>query len=53
MPGLSASPCRDCAAENRWRPFCAANVADSVDLGAWASEQYRVAGAGSTLIPRR
>lgn len=27
---------------NRWRPFCSERCR-SVDLGAWASERYRVA----------
>lgn len=30
--------------DNRWRPFCSERCR-SVDLGAWASEQYRVASA--------
>ena len=29
---------------NRWRPFCS-NRCAGVDLGAWASEGYRVAAA--------
>jgi endogenous inhibitor of DNA gyrase (YacG/DUF329 family) len=28
-------------AENRYRPFCSARCKDS-DLGAWATEKYRV-----------
>ncbi|MES2960743.1 MAG: DNA gyrase inhibitor YacG [Pseudomonadota bacterium] len=41
-------PCPSCgepsvfAASNRWRPFCSARCA-GVDLGAWASESFRVA----------
>lgn len=41
-------PCPTCgepsvfAAQNRWRPFCSPRCA-GVDLGAWASEGYRVA----------
>ena len=40
-------PCPRCAAPslfspaNRWRPFCSERCA-GVDLGAWASEAYRV-----------
>jgi endogenous inhibitor of DNA gyrase (YacG/DUF329 family) len=29
------------SAENRWRPFCSARC-KLIDLGAWASEAYRV-----------
>ena len=29
-------------AENRYRPFCSARC-NGVDLGAWASDQYRIA----------
>ena len=29
---------------NRWRPFCSERC-KHIDLGAWASEQYRIAGA--------
>jgi endogenous inhibitor of DNA gyrase (YacG/DUF329 family) len=32
------------APENRWRPFCSARCR-GLDLGAWASEDYRVAAA--------
>ena len=41
-------PCPTChqpavfAPTNRWRPFCSERCR-SADLGAWASEQYRVA----------
>lgn len=31
------------APENRWRPFCSERCR-RIDLGAWASERYRVAG---------
>jgi len=31
------------AASNRWRPFCSERCRVA-DLGAWASETYRVAG---------
>ncbi|MBK1714685.1 DNA gyrase inhibitor YacG [Rubrivivax gelatinosus] len=30
--------------ENRWRPFCSERCRN-LDLGAWASESYRVAAA--------
>jgi len=45
-------PCPSCgepslfAPGNRWRPFCSARCA-GVDLGAWASEEFRVAAAPS------
>ena len=29
--------------ENEWRPFCS-EVCKLIDLGAWASEDYRIAG---------
>lgn len=29
--------------ENRWRPFCSQRCRQ-IDLGAWASDQYRVPG---------
>ncbi|HRO57838.1 MAG TPA: DNA gyrase inhibitor YacG [Burkholderiaceae bacterium] len=29
--------------ESRWRPFCSERC-KSVDLGAWASERYRISG---------
>lgn len=41
-------PCPTCrqpapfSPDNRWRPFCSARCR-GVDLGAWASEDYRVA----------
>lgn len=31
------------AASNRWRPFCSERCR-LMDLGAWASESYRIAG---------
>jgi uncharacterized protein len=40
-------PCPQCgqaalfAASNRWRPFCSERCR-TIDLGAWASESYRV-----------
>lgn len=40
-------PCPTCrrptpfVAENRWRPFCSERCR-GMDLGAWASEDYRV-----------
>lgn len=46
-------PCPTCGApalfapENRWRPFCSERCR-SVDLGAWASERYRVEAKPST-----
>jgi uncharacterized protein len=42
-------PCPTCrqpslfAPTNPWRPFCSQRCRD-IDLGAWASEGYRVAG---------
>lgn len=32
------------SAKNTWRPFCSERC-KRIDLGAWASEQYRIAGA--------
>lgn len=29
--------------DNPWRPFCSERC-KTIDLGAWASEQYRIAG---------
>jgi endogenous inhibitor of DNA gyrase (YacG/DUF329 family) len=46
-------PCPSCGEPsvfekgNRWRPFCSARCA-GVDLGAWASEGYRVAAPPSS-----
>lgn len=31
-------------ASNRWRPFCSQRC-KNLDLGAWAAERYRIAGA--------
>ena len=45
-------PCPTCkrpavfSAANAWRPFCSERCR-SADLGAWASEQFRVAAAPS------
>jgi uncharacterized protein len=42
-------PCPRCgrpapfAPENKWRPFCSERCR-TIDLGAWASESYRVGG---------
>ena len=47
-PAVRQVPCPACGAPslfavgNRWRPFCSPRCA-GVDLGAWASEAYRVA----------
>lgn len=35
--------------ESKFRPFCSARC-KGIDLGAWASEQYRVAGREDTLL---
>jgi len=35
-------------AENRYRPFCSARC-KGIDLGAWASEKYRVEAAEEKL----
>ena len=35
--------------DNPWRPFCSARC-KNIDLGAWASEQYRIAGAPADPI---
>jgi hypothetical protein len=43
-------PCPACGRKiaysqlNRWRPFCSERCR-TVDLGAWASERFRIAGA--------
>jgi uncharacterized protein len=45
--GVKRVPCPHCgqpalfAPQNRWRPFCSERCR-SMDLGAWASESYRV-----------
>ena len=53
MTGSSSDrlvPCPTCrqptplAPSNRWRPFCSARCRGN-DLGAWASEDYRVPAA--------
>lgn len=47
MAATRTVPCPTCrqpavyAESNRWRPFCSARCR-GVDLGAWASEQFRV-----------
>ena len=44
---MKTVPCPRCGAqaayspENRWRPFCSERCR-TIDLGAWASESYRV-----------
>jgi endogenous inhibitor of DNA gyrase (YacG/DUF329 family) len=49
-PSARRVPCPRCrapslfAAANPWRPFCSERCA-SIDLGAWASESYRVEAA--------
>ena len=49
-PAPRQVPCPACgepalfSPDNRWRPFCSARCRQ-IDLGAWASERYRVAGA--------
>jgi uncharacterized protein len=35
---------------NPWRPFCSERC-KSIDLGAWATERYRVAGPGEAGDP--
>ncbi|MEK6804123.1 MAG: DNA gyrase inhibitor YacG [Nitrospirota bacterium] len=34
--------------DNPWRPFCSERC-QTIDLGAWAGEQYRVAGPNLTV----
>ena len=47
MKAARPAPCPTCgkpapfAPENPWRPFCCERCR-SVDLGAWASEAYRI-----------
>jgi endogenous inhibitor of DNA gyrase (YacG/DUF329 family) len=49
-------PCPTCkgpsrfAPDNPWRPFCSQRCR-AIDLGAWASEGYRVAGTAPTDDP--
>ena len=44
---MTTVPCPRCkgpsvlASSNRWRPFCSERCS-CIDLGAWASESYRV-----------
>ena len=46
-PSVKTVRCPQCggdsiwSAENRWRPFCSERC-KLIDLGAWASEAYRV-----------
>jgi endogenous inhibitor of DNA gyrase (YacG/DUF329 family) len=51
-------PCPSCrgpalfAPANRWRPFCSERCRQA-DLGAWATERFRVAGApADDALPR-
>lgn len=37
--------------QNPWRPFCGERC-KQIDLGAWANEEYRVAGVESSDDPR-
>jgi endogenous inhibitor of DNA gyrase (YacG/DUF329 family) len=55
MSGLELAPlvpCPTCARRtaytpaNRWRPFCSERCR-SIDLGAWASERFRVPASSS------
>jgi uncharacterized protein len=45
-------PCPHCgkavewSAKSRWRPFCSERC-KMIDLGAWASESYRISGTES------
>jgi endogenous inhibitor of DNA gyrase (YacG/DUF329 family) len=49
-------PCPRCgqlapfSPENKWRPFCRERC-KMIDLGAWASESYRVAGKDDKPAP--
>jgi len=49
-------PCPQCrqpsryGADNRWRPFCSERCR-SLDLGAWASEAYRVPAVAAPDAP--
>ena len=61
-PAERVVPCPTCrgpavfGASNRWRPFCGERCR-SVDLGAWASERFRVQAENpaepATNAPRR
>ena len=48
---MKTVPCPRCgtpapyAPDNRWRPFCSERCR-TIDLGAWASESYRIPVAG-------
>ncbi|MBX3237277.1 MAG: DNA gyrase inhibitor YacG [Nitrospiraceae bacterium] len=53
QPTKSLSPCPECRTptawrDNPWRPFCSERC-QLLDLGAWAGEQYRVAGPSLTV----
>jgi endogenous inhibitor of DNA gyrase (YacG/DUF329 family) len=47
LKAVPAVPCPQCgnqspwSAANKWRPFCSERC-KMIDLGAWASESYRV-----------
>ena len=49
-------PCPRCgrrtayAPENKWRPFCSERC-KMIDLGAWAAEDYRIAGTDDKPAP--
>ena len=49
MTGVRKVRCPQCGGEaiwspeNKWRPFCSERC-KQIDLGAWASESYRVPG---------
>ena len=49
--GTGSNTCPACgkpavfAESNRWRPFCSERCR-TTDLGAWASERYRIASKG-------
>jgi len=49
-------PCPRCgrrvpySPENKWRPFCSERC-KMIDLGAWAAEDYRVAGKDDQPTP--
>jgi len=36
--------------ENKWRPFCSERC-KMIDLGAWAAEDYRIAGKDDKPAP--
>ncbi|MBM4124549.1 MAG: DNA gyrase inhibitor YacG [Nitrospira sp.] len=50
-PSIRCPNCR-CEGEwdgNPWRPFCSQRC-QIIDLGAWAGEQYRIAGASAIPV---